>query len=346
MIRYITLTVLICSLSFCSQKPEKSEQSKITEIEFDLTASDSNLVNPYQIQLVDESLLVVNDLYQGRVGSLRKTKDLSFQGRIGKIGEGPGELLPPVLITSGDGPVLYLYSRRNNNVLKYDAKSLTSENVEPLLEFRSKEPLDKILMLNDSSMVGLGFSSEKKRYVLVSDFGESSTLADLDYPAYPGLPAEYNPMAFQANLSLRPDQRAFVTASIFCKHFEIIETQEGKRLAKRFEFDQLDIKWVDVSNGDFKQIGYLEEHEAGFINVASTQRYIYLLYSGRKKGVFKEKAFLANTILVYDWNGELVHQFNLNVDLHDLAVSESDDYIYGLVRDREPALVRFSINSL
>jgi hypothetical protein len=333
-------------LSFCSQKPEKLEEPKITEIESDLTVSDSNLMNPFQITLVNDSLLVINDLYQGRIGSLRKAKDLSFLGRIGKIGEGPGELLPPVLITPGYGNNLYLYSRRNNNVLKYDSKSLPSKNPEPLLEFRSKEPLDKILMLNDSSMVGLGFSSERKRYALVTDFGESSTLADLDFPSYPGLPSEYNYMAFQANLSMRPDQSTFVTASIFCKQFEIIEIQKGNRLAKRFEFNEFDIKWVDVSNGDFKQIGYLDEHEAGFINVASTQRYIYLLYSGRQKGVFKEKALLANTILIYDWNGAFVHQLNLNVDLHDLAVSKSDDFIYGLVRDREPALVRFSIDSL
>lgn len=346
MIRFIALTVIICSLSFCSQKLEKSKESKITELEFDLIILDSNLVNPYQITLVGDSLLVVNDLYEGRVGSLRNAKDLSFQGRIGKIGEGPGELLPPVLITPRNDTILYLYSRRNNNVLKYDAESLTSENVEPLLEFRSKEPLDKVLILNDSSIVGLGFSSETKRYTQISDFGESSTVADLDYPSYPGLPAEYNYMAFQANMSLKPDQSAFVTASIFCKQFEIIEIQERNKLLKRFEFDKLDIKWIDVSNGDFKQIGYLDEHEAGFINVASSQRYIYLLYSGRKKGVFKEKALLANTILVYDWNGELVHQFNLNVDLHDLAVSENDDFIYGLVRDRDPALVRFSIDSL
>lgn len=46
--------------------------------------------------------------------------------------------------------------------------------------------------------------------------------------------------------------------------------QEEKRLVKRFELEELDIKWVDVSNGNFKQIGYLDEHEAGFINVAST----------------------------------------------------------------------------
>lgn len=343
MVKYNLIICLVYFLTACSQESNKSEKFKNNNLIADFFPMDSILGNPFQISIIDDSLLIINDLHLGKVGSIIRTKDFSLISRIGSIGEGPNEILPPVHFVSENNGFLFLYSRRGNNILKYDINSLLSGSNEALLQFKIHEPLDKLIILNDSTMFGIGFSDEKKRYSSVKEFGKSAETLNINYPEYTGLPSEFNVMAFQANLSMRPDKKAFVTASIFCKQFEIISLTENNQVTKIFEFDEYEIKWIDVSNGDFKQISYLDDHEAGFINVTSTQEYIYLLYSGRKKGVYNDRALLSNTILVYDWIGNLVHQFDLDYDVQDIAVDTKNSIIYGLVRDRIPSIVKYKI---
>ncbi len=77
------------------------------------------------------------------------------------------------------------------------------------------------------------------------------------------------------------------------------------------------------------------------IDVSATEKYVYVLYSGRNYKKYKDKSFLSNRIDVYDWNGRLIKRLNLDVDIKLMCVSEDDKTIYAIAYLPDPVLVLF-----
>lgn len=81
------------------------------------------------------------------------------------------------------------------------------------------------------------------------------------------------------------------------------------------------------------------------INISATERYVYVLYSGRNLKDLKDRAFLGNHIDVYDWEGRKVKEIGLDVDIQMMCVTEDDRTIYAIAYLPDPALVCFDLES-
>lgn len=89
-------------------------------------------------------------------------------------------------------------------------------------------------------------------------------------------------------------------------------------------------------------ISYKKEDKIGITGLCADNNYVYVLYSDK---TFEEQgmdAYNASSILVYDWNGLPVKQYNLSVPLYSFTVANK--LIYGLSRKRNPMVYIMPLN--
>lgn len=80
-----------------------------------------------------------------------------------------------------------------------------------------------------------------------------------------------------------------------------------------------------------------------FISLCISPKYVYGLYSGKN---FKENGLetLAGTIIyVFDWNGEAIKKYELNVPVTLISVDNKDEMLYAFSNMPDPELIRFKI---
>ena len=69
-----------------------------------------------------------------------------------------------------------------------------------------------------------------------------------------------------------------------------------------------------------------EKTKCAFINGFVSNKYIYLLYSGRNK--FGPKLDQSNFIYVYDWNGNPISKIKFPQKISAFTISNNDSIIY------------------
>lgn len=344
-----TITGIFISLYSCDNKIDNKETYPIEiSVSGKAFGLDSVLIFPTEIDILDSVLLVTDNTRKSLV-SLINIKSGQLVKQIGSIGEGPGELLPPINVVLDNSEYCYFYSRTQSRLVKFNFKTKNkevnkeTENFED--GFRINAYYDKIGILGDSTFIGTGiFDNKNAKYMLIHN-KENLTL-DYGFPMNSNdLPSDYNFLAYQSNLKVKTDKKKFVNASIFCEHFEIFEISPDFAITKSFEHNKIDLKWFDSSQGDFKQIQFKEEQKFGYIDIATNDTYIFLLFSGRNRKEFKNQALSSKQIHVHQWTGELLYIINLNYNIYRLAVSKDNKMIYGITNDPIIDIVEFKLDN-
>lgn len=85
----------------------------------------------------------------------------------------------------------------------------------------------------------------------------------------------------------------------------------------------------------------------GFIAATASEKYLYVLYSGKEinNTTIKEitEAFITNKIYVFDWDGNPIRTYNLDCKVRSIAVDDQDKNIYAASYEDEPHLVYFKL---
>ena len=85
------------------------------------------------------------------------------------------------------------------------------------------------------------------------------------------------------------------------------------------------------------------DYKMTFISAYATDKYVYLLYSGKTIKDAKMDAFQSNVIYQMRWDGTPVQKFNLDYSTSLFCVSNKDDVIYTLANKGELELVCYKI---
>ena len=86
------------------------------------------------------------------------------------------------------------------------------------------------------------------------------------------------------------------------------------------------------------------DNKMSFISAYATERYIYLLYSGKSFREAQMKAFEADVIYRLSWDGEPVDKLFLDTSITLFCVSDDDKNLYALANKGELELVKCIIN--
>jgi len=182
---------------------------------------------------------------------------------------------------------------------------------------------------------------EEGRYLLLGQHGEKISF-NFDFPAPTDGTRFTTPVqqfsAFRGILQGRPNRNAFFFAAMTSEIFEIMEVDKNDNLHKIFSFHGEMARFVLDGGG----VATRRESKIVFSSAASTNNYIYLLYSNKAIGDNINNAFHSNQVLVFDWSGNPVTRLLLDIEVSQIAVSENDEYLFAYANELEK-LVRFDL---
>ncbi len=132
--------------------------------------------------------------------------------------------------------------------------------------------------------------------------------------------------SYEGPLFVRPDFSKYVIA---CGYTDQIEIYDPKRDSSKIIRGPLGFKptFTTMTGGDGKEVaGHNNQTRNAFIRGATTDRYIYLLYSGRTETV--SYSFYGKFIYVYDWQGTPMAKFELSDYMSGIGVTSDNMILY------------------
>ncbi|MDD2474490.1 MAG: BF3164 family lipoprotein [Dysgonamonadaceae bacterium] len=153
-------------------------------------------------------------------------------------------------------------------------------------------------------------------------------------------------MAYQGKLFSNNSRERVMFCSIRFPYFEIFQFNQYKvSSVKKSYIGEFEYTISPYENMTFAAVA--KNNREGYVDACTTSENIYLLYSGRSVAdadiETNEQASLSNQILVYDWDGNLVMQYETDVDLTSICVNESETIIYGVSFNPDPEIVIFKL---
>ncbi len=132
--------------------------------------------------------------------------------------------------------------------------------------------------------------------------------------------------AYEGFLFLRPSNDKAV---ISCRYADRIILFDLKRGTHKLIIGpkQFEPKFIPMNYADHA-ISRSNKTTFAFLGGTVTEKYIYLMYSGKKEN---EANFnLSNCLYVYDWNGKPVKELKLDRYVSGIAISSNNKEIYGI----------------
>lgn len=305
---------------------------------------DSYFSKVWKIYCVD-NLLIAYDVDNTFLFSITDMSKKVMLSKFGKLGQGPNEILGMVTATSVINKNTISFFEPNKSILyTINYEDTTNPVLTEVISVKEIGMIMTLTPLSSDLFIATGIF-EQGRYMLLDKSGKVISY-NFDYPSFSNdeiFTNAHKAMAFQGELTVRPDGKRFFSTCEDSEVFEIIELTQNNKLNKLFQFHG--------ELGNFKPEGdginsvsaaVSRNSKMKFIDSCCTQKYIYLLYSDRVIGDNLYNAYLANKVLVFDWDGNPVKLLNLDTDVSNIAINEDDRYMYGYNIDME-GLVRFQL---
>jgi len=268
--------------------------------------------------------------------------------RFCKRGQGPNELIGwPMNITKIGEDKIRFYVGNNYRYFDADIQNpnnpkLVSNNVFSF----NKGTMSAISLINGYSLVLGGI--EKGRFSLIDSIGNQIRIFS-EYPQFEGdenFTNYHKQMAFQGDLIKQPNGNKVCFSSRKSEIIDIIKFDPLKKeLSNIFSWQGELGKFVPEGDGTKVYAAAIKrESKVTFLKSDATEKFIYLLYSGRVIGQQIDRAFNANTVYVIDWEGNPVARYNLDIDVKCITVSDDDKTLYAIAEQDDTKLVKFKLN--
>jgi len=277
--------------------------------------------------------LVINDDNGKTYMSIFDLKEQRYINHFIKKGAGPNEMFsPPQSITPLTNNQLSYFDAQARIIYQANYSKPDSIKITKIKNFTNTQTLFLgLIPMAYDYYVGIGLI-ESGRYAVIDKNGKNVSI-NFDYPKDEMKQGNnfQKALAYQGGLIPNSDKTKFFFYCISSEILEIMQLQKNGTLTKirDIHFDYATYR----PEGDGKNTiaaTIMKESKAAFISATATSNYIYLLYSGRTIGVDINLAFKSNTILVFDWEGNPIKRYNLDIDITTFTVSEDDKTIYAI----------------
>ena len=179
-------------------------------------------------------------------------------------------------------------------------------------------------------VVSTGFY-EEGRYLLYSlvDGSARYFLSYPNHPDYPDLQEKTKAMLYASSiLRVRPDQSAFVCADMYSGVIDFCRITADS--IERVKMIRLHYPKVEIMETPSPRVAYYRDNRFGFSDIAVTEGKVYALYSGKSYQEAGGQVSGGQTLLVYDWEGNLVKSCSLEEPLTNMSYDWSEKEIYGI----------------
>ncbi len=289
-----------------------------------------------------DNYLILLDEYDNKYFSLIDIESKKVVKRFGNKGRGPHEMIFPVYLSIDKENREFLMLLRNPpRMIQYSIDSLinkTQNNYTEItrFDFNNEAILQATMLFKKRKFVTTGMFHHG-RYGIANYNGKLDTIiGDMVVADKHKNISNYNlGQVYQGITKSYHSGNKFVYASLDCDLIEIVNTDNYS--TKRFYSFFPKIKG---SNGHF---GFSRDSRNGYMSLKVTERFIYVIYSGRTYGKYGNKAFGGNKLYVFDWNLNPVCSYSLKHDINCMYVTDDDKTMYSVITLDEPVLVKYDL---
>jgi tetratricopeptide (TPR) repeat protein len=297
------------------------------------------VLTPVSIRLVDDLLMAV-DVKSPRLFSVVDLTARKLVHQFGRQGEGPGEVIGILgLHTSYDyqgftcwDPMLRrLYFMDKDSLLWYGPACGTE-----VLDKAGKLTLfdrffSHVLPLNDTFYLGMGNCGDK-RFALIDLKNRREQLFG-DY-ANAQADGAQNALNYQGEIAYNGRQKRFVYVSYYGELLEMYELEPQGQMHKIVESHSAMNERTTTPVGRDQVIQQTANKSGRYCGVVASDEYVYALFM---PGTAKQGD--GPDVLVYDWKGNKVVRYKLDVSTNAIAVSSDSKHLYASAYNGDEAII-------
>lgn len=334
----ILLFLVLCFLEACHTHQTDSllDQFSISE---SLSVSETCHIDEDSIALVEGILcedenVIIYDFHSGCCYTLFDKDSGNYITRFGAIGQGPTEIPSPCLGYLSK-KCFAVFSDQARMIMQYSLDSLRSGVGSSFASCLAKydipdAQLSRLIVINDSTFLGAGAYRSRYQYVL---FDNHNRVLDAKVDIYNSSDDNFNVytkfLSNQGILIMHPDQHLFAYSLNFSSNMDFFKVENNQiHLVRSLRLGNPCYR--SVADNNMFSADLTEESIIGYVDISPTSNYVYALYSDKK---VYESARKSNVILVFDWKGNPVKKYILNVEVYYIAVDEEQHRIFAAVKN-------------
>lgn len=334
------LAVMVaCSTNETYLGEKRIEWDDFEEIELkgEVLSFSEEIMNPYHLIVRDSFLLTMNE----RTENICHVFNLNTKEKVCEqimMGQGPNDMIHPFFIETEDS--FMLYAPMTSSVFTYSWEEFVrGVKVNPT----SKKKLSESGFFSELSML-------EENLIVVSErpdapcyvFGLKGDKVGT-FGGYPVGPREYSDLekvdAYKGILATNKKDRV----AFCCTFTDLIDFYDakGKLISRLHGPEHFYTSFIEFNNemmmGSRPDGNYYRD---AFYSPFGGEKYLYVLFNGK----FVNRPgydLLAQDILVFDWDGNPVCRYKLDMGVSKITIDESNRIIYGISNKPEYHIVEF-----
>jgi hypothetical protein len=295
--------------------------------------------------LVKDTILITNQMFNEYIFKIFNIKTGATICECIPKGKGPGEMLNPNLIKEYNDSLFSTFDTNRKELIYCSYEGLCHENPNSLIYHKFNYSVFRAYPINDSLVICTGIFDEGQ-FILVN-MHSKKIIATQDYPSIAKLEKSTNAikgLLLQGEMSLRPGHNQFVYVSNGVEIFEIGNIHDNlinNTLTKVYSIPKFELR------GNIPV--HPKESRFAFHSLIGTQEFFYVIYSGNSI-IEKGSEFSAGrNLLVYNWKGEPIINFELDRAIKRMTLDERKRIIYCYCTDPntgEPEFVTYQLPNI
>ena len=291
--------------------------------------------NPFIIKSIDNIVYAIDEMNDPMIHLFEQG---TYKGQVIKKGQGPNEMVSPFeLSPSFDGKNIWIYDNSTQRWLEFSGEAIAANTkavVTDKIEFTRNNntpfaPATPFWITSSQFICTNPWNHEDRFYIIDRTTMERKGVKNPNITFTDQLPASILSILFDAKMTVKPDRSKVALAGnyldaieIFNTNGEILNTIKGPEEGFNFAFDHAKSLEINIllTNADTKK---------AYVNICSTNQYIYALYSGKRKGG-ESNYNLGNCIYVFDWDGKPIKKYLLDQDLIHFDINEKEQRLYAV----------------
>ncbi|MBQ4162649.1 MAG: hypothetical protein IJD84_07205 [Parabacteroides sp.] len=262
-----------------------------------------------------------------------------------KLGNGPNEFIMPRIIQTNKENDVEIYDIHKKQLVtqKLSGEIVCSQNIK----YQSLS----LIKVNEGFVLSGNIGDrnfENKRYTLLDKDGEYIDSFGFFPDDQIDCPYDIKMFAYQGWMVYNSELNRFASVSFSGSILEIYQLQNNPSLIRKYH--DLYPMYRNKSIAKTKGIQYTEENIIGYVDIYSTNKYIFTLYSGsqlnKKNNEEMHHAMTSQNILVFDWNGDCVCRLISDKPLFNICVSEDNKRLIALGWDDDYYLYSFDLSKV
>lgn len=270
--------------------------------------------------------------------------DMAYRFSQGKTGFGPGEISDASDFDLGSNDsTFWVYSSMEKRISEF---SLFEQSELAMHQIKQPENFFKAyscLFLTDSTFLGtfvdspyrlveFGLTSDfEKGYGSLENFTERTDLDNFNL-------SQINSGWFNSN----PEKTVFAIASIYYDKIDVFNTRT-KEFKTIYGPDPEVFEFELHQEASGSTVIWAWDAPYQYRDIEITEDRIYALYGGISEPNIQKTSEVAKTLRVYDLDGNLLEQYDLDRSLRSIALDRDNKKVYGITTDSDPGIAVFSL---